>query len=125
MGLTPQLHPPGVRGDCNIMLVVLGYALSGFYYAGRKLWVNGPSVALDLRTIERAAEAAREEDFGGMEIVACYRDPDCDFVLPLKRTGTSRGKAAFVGSQPVAIPPPPILAGESTPLPPIACARLT
>ena len=100
------------------MIVILRHALSAFYYADRKCWVNGPALALDLGTIEAATEAAKEEDFGGMEIVASFDEPDCELVLPLRRNGTRSGKAAPARSQVLASTLPPDLAGASTPFPP-------
>lgn len=98
--------------------MVLRHARSGFFYGGRGMWVDGPSLALDLRTIERAVDAARDEDFGGLEVVACYGDPDCEFVLSVRWTGTNRGKDARARSGSVAIPPPAILPGGTIRLPP-------
>jgi hypothetical protein len=100
------------------MSVLLRHGGSRFYFGGRSCWVDGPGRAVDLGTIERAVEAGREEDFGGMEIVAYFGDPDCEFVLPLSRTGTGRSEAADARSQPVGIPQRPVLPGVTTPLPP-------
>lgn len=98
--------------------VILRHAPSGFCYGGQKCWVQAPARALDLVTIERAGEAAREEDFGGMEIVVSYDDPVCELVLPLSHTGTRRGKAAPALSQLSVSLPAPIVSGGSTRLPP-------
>jgi len=61
----------------------LRHAHVGLFYAGRKHWVSNPDGALDLRTIERAAELSRDEDFERMEIVAFFDDPICELVFPL------------------------------------------
>jgi hypothetical protein len=65
------------------MRVVLRNARIGLYYAGRKYWVGHPDAAVDLKSIERAAELSREENFEQMEIVVDYEDPECELVLPL------------------------------------------
>ena len=51
------------------------------------------ALALDLHTIEAACDATKDEHFGGMEVVACFGDPDCEFVVPLARRarGPRRG----------------------------------
>ena len=67
------------------MQVVLRCAGIGLYYAGRQHWVSNPGSALDLETIERAAELSRDESFGEMDIVVTYDDPSCELVLPLRR----------------------------------------
>jgi hypothetical protein len=67
------------------MKVILRHAGIGLYYAGRKHWVGAPEAALDLKTIERAAEVSREEAFQNMEIYINYDDPRCDLVLPVAR----------------------------------------
>jgi hypothetical protein len=68
------------------MKVLLRHAGIGLYYAGRKHWVGAPDSALDLKTIERAAEVSREEAFEKMEIYVTYEDePVCDLVLPVMR----------------------------------------
>jgi hypothetical protein len=70
-------------GNSNYMIVILRHSHLGLYYAGRKHWVSNPEQALDLETIERAAELGRQEDFPQMEIVVSYGEPDCDLVLPV------------------------------------------
>ena len=67
------------------MRVVLTHAAIGLYYAGRKHWVGNSDSALDLGTIERAAELSRDESFKEMQIVVTYDDPVCELVLPLGR----------------------------------------
>jgi len=67
------------------MRVLLRHAGIGLYYAGRKHWVGDAGSALDLATMERAAELSRDEAFGGMDIVVTYDDPSCELVLPLRR----------------------------------------
>jgi hypothetical protein len=67
------------------MRVVLRHAGIGLYYAGRKHWVGSATSALDLETIERAAEVSRDESFADMDIVVTYDDPVCQLVLPLRR----------------------------------------
>jgi hypothetical protein len=68
------------------MKVLLRHAGIGLYYAGRKHWVGAPDSALDLQTIERAAEVSREEAFETMEIYITFDDePACDLVLPVMR----------------------------------------
>jgi hypothetical protein len=59
--------------------------MTGFFYAGPHCWVTGLEQARDLRTIENAIETAREEDFGRMEVVAGFDDPECELVLALER----------------------------------------
>jgi hypothetical protein len=63
--------------------VNLRHAHVGLYYAGRKHWVNNADAALNLETIEHAAEVSREEDFADMEIFVSSDDPGCDLVLPI------------------------------------------
>jgi len=99
MGCKPHLHSRVVAVGSKNMSVILRHAPSGFYYGGREFWVNGPALAFDLGTIEGASDAAKEEDFGGLEIVVSFGDPDCELVLPLRRTGRSRGNAAPVRAQ--------------------------
>jgi hypothetical protein len=65
------------------MSVLLRNARIGLYYAGRKHWVGNPDTAADLKTIERAAELSRDENFEQMEIVVASEDPVCELVLPL------------------------------------------
>ena len=65
------------------MSVLLRNARIGLYYAGPKHWVGSPDTAADLRTIERAAELSRDENFEQMEILVDYEDPVCELVLPL------------------------------------------
>ncbi len=65
------------------MKVLLRNSRIGLYYAGRKHWVGRPESAADLRTVERAAEVSREEDFSDMEVLVDYEDPVCQLVLPL------------------------------------------
>jgi hypothetical protein len=73
------------------MQVRLRHAHLGLYYAGRKHWVSNPDAALDLGSLEQAAEVSRSEDFERMEIIASFDgDATCDLVLPLgaKPAGT-------------------------------------
>ena len=63
--------------------MLLRNARIGLYYAGRKHWVGNPDTAADLKTIERAAELSRDENFEQMEIVVGHEDPVCELVLPL------------------------------------------
>jgi hypothetical protein len=65
------------------MKVLLRNSRIGLYYAGRKHWVGKPDAAVDLGTIEHAAELSRDEDFAQMEILVDYGDPACELVLPL------------------------------------------
>jgi hypothetical protein len=67
------------------MRVTLRHAGIGLYYAGHKHWVGNPGAALDLGSIERAAELSRDESFEEMDIVATYDDPACELVLPVRR----------------------------------------
>jgi hypothetical protein len=67
------------------MTVVLKHADLGLYYAGPRHWVGQAASALDLQSIERAAETSREEPFGHLDIVVNPGDPDCELVLPLTR----------------------------------------
>ena len=67
------------------MRVVLRHAGIGLYYAGRKHWVGSPGAALDLQTIEQAAELSRAEAFEEMDIVVTYDDPTCELILPVRR----------------------------------------
>ena len=79
------------------MRVLLRYAHIGLYYAGPKHWVGQASAAVDLQTIEHAAELSRDENFDQMEIVVGYDDPACELVLPVRRrlpaTKSVRGHA--------------------------------
>ena len=67
------------------MRVTLRHPGIGLYYAGRKHWVGDPGSALDLGTIERAAELSRDEAFEEMDIYVAYDDPSCELVLPIRR----------------------------------------
>ena len=58
--------------------------------------MDGPGVALDLETIERATEASRAEGIGGMEIVVAFDEPECEMVLPLGRAEPRGGRASSV-----------------------------
>jgi hypothetical protein len=75
--------------QCHIlpadMRVLLRHAGMGLYYAGRKHWVGDPDSALDLGSIEQAAERSREEFFEEMDIVVTHDDPTCELVLPVRR----------------------------------------
>jgi len=73
------------------MSVLLRNARIGLYYAGRKHWVGSPDTATDLKTIERATELSRDENFEQMEIVVDYEEPGCELILPL-RTRKTPGK---------------------------------
>ena len=97
------------------MSVVLRHGGSGYYYGGRSCWVAGPGRAVDLGTIERAAAAGRVENFGGIEIVVSFDEPECELVLPLGRAGAARGKAASAASGVAASTLSVNLAGGSTP----------
>jgi hypothetical protein len=73
------------------MRVLLRHASIGLYYAGRKHWVGKPEAAADLGTVERAAEASRDESFEQMEIFVDYGDSSRQLVLPLKpRSGQAQ-----------------------------------
>jgi len=85
------------------MRVHLRHAHVGLYYAGRKHWVSNPDAALDLETIERAAEVSREEDFTQMEIVATFAEPGCDLVLPLGGRRSTVGQPVAAGAQALAV----------------------
>ena len=87
------------------MNVVLRHATSRYYYAGPGYWVQGAEDAVDLGTIEGAADAARKESFGGLEIVAGFGDPDCELVLPVSRKATTSVKAPRAGLQAATSPP--------------------
>ncbi len=77
------------------MKVLLRHAGIGLYYAGRKHWVGNPSSALNLESIERAAELSRVESFEAMEVLVTYEDmPDCDLVLPLARKKPASGEGS-------------------------------
>ena len=57
----------------------------GLYYAGRKHWVGDADSALDLETVERAAELSRDESFWQMDIVVPHDDSTRELVLPIRR----------------------------------------
>ena len=101
-----------------LMNVLLRHFPSGFCYGGRGCWVNDPERALDLRTIEGATLAAKAEDFGGMEIVVGFGDPDCEFVLLLRPYGKRGYRAAAVRFQAVAVQAPASLTTVTRPIPP-------
>lgn len=117
MGSSPHLHPEPAGGRYKSMNVVLRHAASRYYYAGPGYWAQGPEDAIDLVTIEGAGDAARKESFGGLEIVACFGDPDCELVLPVSRKATSRVKAAPARAQAVASAPSPDFYPGTAPLP--------
>ena len=64
---------------------MLRHAGMGLFYAGRKHWVGDAGSAMDLESIERAAEISREEEFESVEVFVTFGDPLCELVLPLKR----------------------------------------
>jgi len=107
------------------MSVLLRHGGSRFYYGGQSCWVDGPRQALDLGTIERAVDAGREQGFGGMEIVACFGEPDCELVLPLGFNRAGRGTATADPSEAVASPPRSLLFGEIRPLPNLSAPELS
>ncbi len=72
------------------MRVLLRHTGLGLYYAGRKHWAGNLDAALDLKTIERATELSREEDFRQMQVVVDYDDPPCQLVLPLRSKPAKR-----------------------------------
>jgi hypothetical protein len=72
----------------------------GLYYAGRKHWVGTPDSALDLETIERAAELSREEAFQAMEIFVTFDEPGCELVLPVVRQKSVRDISPDTPGQP-------------------------
>ncbi len=76
--------------DSNGMRVILRHSTIGLYYAGPKHWVGNADAALDLGSIERAAEMSRAEDFRKMEIVVTYDEPECAMVLPVRRKKRAR-----------------------------------
>jgi hypothetical protein len=82
------------------MKVFLHLGPEGFYYAGRGHWTSEPRRALDLETIEEAAEVGHEADLENMELVVCTGDASCAFVLPLRRRQIIRSQAAPPGDQP-------------------------
>jgi hypothetical protein len=67
------------------MRVILRHAGIGLYYAGHKHWVGNASAALDLGSIEHAAEVSRDEAFDEMDIVVTNDDPTRELVVPLRR----------------------------------------
>jgi len=75
--------------DCDILVVamrvLLRHAQLGLYYAGHKHWVGHPDAALDVGSLEQAAELSREESFEEMDILVTYDDPTCELVLPVTR----------------------------------------
>lgn len=75
------------------MRVFLRHWATGLYYAGHKHWAGSRSWALDLGSIEHAAEASREEAFENLEILVPSDDPTCELVLPLKPRG-DKGRQA-------------------------------
>jgi hypothetical protein len=107
---------PGQR--FQIVSVILRHVPSGFLCGGRGLWVHEPALALDLGTIEGASDAARVENFGCMEIVVGFGEPNCEFVLPLRPHRTSGYRAAAVRLQAVAAQAPASVSTASTPIPP-------
>ncbi len=80
------------------MRVLLRRRESGFYFAGWEWWVRDPNAALDLESIEHAAQTARQARFGAMEIVAWPGDPDCELVLPLACTETGPPESLTPGA---------------------------
>ena len=67
------------------MRVTLRHPGIGLYYASRKHWVGDADSALDLETVERAAELSRDESFEQMDIVVTYDDSTRELVLPIRR----------------------------------------
>jgi hypothetical protein len=67
------------------MQVLLRHASIGLYYAGHKHWVGNPAAALNLGSVEHAAEVSREECFSEMQVLLKSDDPSRDLVLPLRR----------------------------------------
>ena len=80
------------------MGVLLRHAGIGLYYAGPKHWVGDPGLALDVGSIERAAEVSRDESFEEMDVLVTYDDPACELVLPLKRKVARRSEPLRVAA---------------------------
>jgi hypothetical protein len=74
------------------MNVLLRRCGLGLYYAGRRHWAGDRESAMELKSIEEAAEVSREEDFKELEIVVNYGDSSCELVLPLKPKADAREK---------------------------------
>ena len=75
------------------MKVVLRHSLSGFFYGGPNCWVAEYKLARDFKTVGNAIAAGQQDEFRGMEVVACFGIPDCEWILHLdhNETAFSRG----------------------------------
>ena len=62
--------------------VFLRHRESGQYYAGSNGWSGSSSVTHDFKTVENAAQLARNRGLAGIEVVVRDDDPACDLVLP-------------------------------------------
>jgi len=74
--------------------VFLRLGSAGLYYAARKYWVPDREHALDLKTVRRATDLGRDEEFDSMVIVVSSGDPSSDWFLPLPRRRPVRSQAA-------------------------------
>ncbi len=72
------------------VITKLRHTPSGFYFGGRHVWVATPESALDLGTIEHAAQVGGEVEFDGMEILASFDEPDCQLAFPLASKASGR-----------------------------------
>ncbi len=66
------------------MVVVLRDCASGFYYAGPERWAGAWERALDLGSVERAAEMAARFGPREMEVVAWPDEPERTWAIPVK-----------------------------------------
>jgi hypothetical protein len=67
--------------------VFLRHRETGHYYAGPNGWSGSSSVAHDFKTVESAAQLARNRGLAGIEVVVRDHDPACDLVLPFTQEG--------------------------------------
>jgi hypothetical protein len=74
------------------MRVLLRVGSKGPYYAGEDRWVDNRTDALDLGTLERAAEVGRKADRESMQIVVTYGDAGADWFMPLRRESRGDGQ---------------------------------
>ena len=82
------------------MNVFLCRSGAGLYYAGGKDWVRERQQAVDLETIERAVELAREGDLDSMVIVVSTGHPSSDWFLPIRPRLAPRSKTVVASVHP-------------------------
>ena len=82
LGWRPHTTRLGKKVKSSGVKLTLRDRRTGLYYAASNRWVPYPAGALDVQTLERAAELTVIENLPEMEIVVSHRT--CDLVMPIK-----------------------------------------